>query len=74
MVVLTTLLDAQKTSTFDQALNEAEEVSNQLAERVRSLLLKEIKKGGFSSAVRACSETAQKINQKFTIQTGNYIA
>ena len=76
MVALTAPLDAQKTSknpTFDQVLNEAKEVSNQLVEKVRAFFIQEIEKGGFSSAVRVCSEKAQEITQKFTTQTGHYI-
>jgi hypothetical protein len=74
MVVSTYPSNAQQGSkniAFEQALMDARKVSNQLAEKVRSLLLQEIEKGGFSSAVRVCSETAQEITRQFNAQTGH---
>ena len=76
MVVSSLPADAQKGSkdiAFEKALVDARQVSNRLAEKVRGLLLQEIEKGGFSSAVRVCSETAQEISKKFATQTGYYI-
>jgi tRNA A37 threonylcarbamoyladenosine synthetase subunit TsaC/SUA5/YrdC len=58
---------------FEQALIDARKVSNQLAEKVRGLLLQEIEKGGFPSAVRVCSETAQEITRQFNAQAGHEV-
>jgi hypothetical protein len=74
MVMLSLPANAQKGSkdiAFEEALMDARKVSNQLAEKVRGLLLQEIEKGGFSSAVRVCSETAQEITLQFNAQTGH---
>jgi hypothetical protein len=62
-----------KDIAFDQALMDARRVSNQLVEKVRGLLLQEIKKGGFSSAVRVCSETAQEMTLQFNAETGHHV-
>lgn len=74
MVVSSFPASAQKGSkdiAFEEALMDAREVSNQLAEKVRGLLLQEIGKGGFPSAVRVCSETVQGITRQFNAQTGH---
>ena len=75
LIVVSSLpASAQKGSkdiAFEKALIDARKVSNQLAEKVRGLLLQEIEKGGFSSAVRVCSETAQEITLQFNAQTGH---
>ncbi len=68
--------NAQKASeniAFEQALMDARRVSNQLAEKVRGLLLQEIGKGGFSSAVRVCSETAQEMTLQFNAEAGQHV-
>jgi len=74
MVVSTPPSNAQKGSkdiAFEEALIDARKISDQLAEKVRGLLLQEIGKGGFSSAVRVCSELAQEITLQFNAQTGH---
>jgi hypothetical protein len=74
MVVSTPPSNAQqggKDIAFEEALMDARKVSNQLAEKVRGLLLQEIGKGGFSSAVRVCSELAQEMTLQFNAQTGH---
>jgi hypothetical protein len=63
-----TLQDSQ----FEQALHEARQVSTELAEKVRGLLLREIERGGFVNAVRVCSELAEEITQQFNKGTGHY--
>ena len=63
--------EGSKNIAFEQALMDARQVSDQLAEKVRSLLLQEIGKGGFSSAVRVCSELAQEMTRQFNAQTGH---
>ncbi len=60
-------------SRSEQALHEARQVSSELAEKVRGLLLQEVEKGGFVNAVRVCSEWAQQITQQFNRQTGHYV-
>ena len=62
-----------KDIAFEEALMDARRVSNQLAEKVRGLLLQEIDKGGFSSAVRVCSELAQEMTLQFNAQTGHHV-
>jgi hypothetical protein len=58
-----------ETLAIHRALDETNKVSNQLVEKVRTLLLREIEKGGFPSAVQVCSETAQEITQTFATKT-----
>jgi hypothetical protein len=62
-----------KNIAFEQALMDARKVSNQLAEKIRGLLLQEIEKGGFSSAVRVCSELAQEMTLQFNAQAGHEV-
>jgi hypothetical protein len=57
----------------ERALTDARRVSNQLADKVRGLLFQEIEKGGFPSAIRVCSETAQEITRQFNTQTGHHV-
>ena len=74
MVALTLPASAQtgrKDIAFEEALVDARKVSDQLTEKVRGLLLQEIGKGGFSSAVRVCSELAQEMTLQFNAQTGH---
>jgi len=59
-------------SQFEQALLEARQLSKELAEKVRGLLLQEIDRGGFVNAARVCSELAQEITQQFNKRTGYY--
>jgi hypothetical protein len=74
MVVSTPPSNAQqgsKDTAFEEALIDARKVSSQLAEKVRGLLLQEIGRGGFSSAVRVCSELAEEITLQLNAQTGH---
>jgi len=76
MVVSAPPSNAQKEGkdiSFEEALMDARRVSNQLAEKVRGLLLQEIDKGGFSSAVRVCSELAQEMTLQFNAETGHHV-
>ena len=59
-------------SQFEQALLEARQLSKELAEKVRGLLLQEIERGGFENAARVCSELAQEITQQFNKRTRYY--
>lgn len=60
-------------SDFNHELMEAKKISNELMETVRGLLMREIQKGGFSSAVRVCSELAQEVTSRFSKQTEHYL-
>jgi hypothetical protein len=60
-------------SRLEPALGQARQVANELAEKVRSVLLSELEKGGYVGAVRACSEVAQEIAREFTARTGHYV-
>ncbi len=59
-------------SQFEQALLKARQLSKELAEKVRGLLLQEIERGGFENAAHVCSELAQAITQQFNKRTGYY--
>jgi len=77
LIVVSSLpASAQKGSkdiAIEEALMDARKVSNQLAEKIRSLLLQEIDKGGFSSAVLVCSELAQEMTLQFNAEAGRHI-
>jgi Protein of unknown function (DUF3365) len=76
MVVSSFPASAQKGSkdnAFEEAFIDARTVSNQLAEKVRGILLQEIGKAGYSSAVRVCSELAQEMTVLFNAQTGRQV-
>jgi hypothetical protein len=56
-----------------KALNEALQVSSELADKVRGLLLKEIEIGGLAGAVKVCSEMAQGITREFNARSGHTV-
>lgn len=58
---------------YEKELLEARKISNELMDTVRGLLMQEIQKGGFASAVRVCSELAQDMTNRFSTQTGHYL-
>lgn len=58
---------------LEEKLTEARRISNNLAEKVRTLLLNEIGKGGFPNAIRVCSELAREITRTLASQTGHDI-
>jgi len=64
---------ANQRPSFEKELLEARKISNELMETVRGLLMQEIQKGGFASAVRVCSELAQEMTNRFKTQTGHYL-
>lgn len=57
----------------EKELLEARRISNELMDTVRGLLLEEIQKGGFTGAVRVCSELAQEMTNRFSTQTGHTV-
>jgi hypothetical protein len=76
MVVPSLPANAQKGDkdiASEKALMDARKVSSQLAEKVRGLLFQEIEKGGFPSAIRVCSETAQEMTLQFNAETGYHV-
>ncbi len=58
---------------IEQALMEARQISSELADKVRGLLLKEIEKGRLAGAVRVCSEMAQGITREFNTRSGHTV-
>ncbi len=64
---------ANQKPSFEKELLEARKISNELMETVRGLLMQEIQKGGFASAVRVCSALAQEMTNRFSTQTGHYL-
>lgn len=58
-------------SRIQPALYEAQQISTELADQVRGLLLQEIGKGGFVNAVKVCSEIAQETAHRFHRSTGH---
>jgi hypothetical protein len=64
---------ANQKLSFEKELLEARRISNELMETVRGLLMQEIQKGGFASAVRVCSELAQEMTTRFSTQTRHYL-
>jgi hypothetical protein len=73
IVALSESPQAVQDPQIEQAFTEARQVSTELAEKVRSLLFREIEKGGFVSAVRVCSELAQQITLQFNARTGHTV-
>jgi hypothetical protein len=55
------------------ALTEARQISSELAEKVRGLLLKEIEEGGLVGAVKVCSDMAQNITREFNARSGHTV-
>lgn len=73
-VVTGTVSHSQQTITdsrIQPALYEAQQISTELADQVRGLLLQEIGKGGFVNAVKVCSEIAQETAHRFHRSTGH---
>lgn len=58
---------------IEPALKEARKVTADLTDKVRSLLMKELEKGGYEGAVDVCANVAQKITRDFNKQTGHYV-
>jgi hypothetical protein len=54
-----------------EALAEAQGVAGELAATVRGLLVEELRRGGYEGALRACSETAQRVTEDWRERTGN---
>lgn len=57
----------------EPALKQARQISAELTDNVRGLLLTELEKGGYDGAVRVCSEVAQNITQEFNRDTGHSV-
>ena len=63
---------AQQPLTSEEALLRAREMATALGDDIRGMLLREIEKGGLSSAVRVCSEQAQEKTREFSAREGHY--
>src|SRR6266545_139070 len=61
----------KQNARVEPALKQARQVAGELTDKVRSLLLTELEKGGYDSAVRVCSEVAQNVTQEFNRETGH---
>jgi hypothetical protein len=61
----------KKDVRVEPALKQARQVSSELTDKVRGLLLTELEKGGYDGAVRVCAEVAQNITQEFNRDTGH---
>lgn len=55
------------------ALEEARQISAELGQQLQELLGKELAAGGFTGAVRVCSETALKTTEDFSARKGRYV-
>ncbi len=60
-----------KDARVEPVLKQARQVAGELTDKMRSLLLTELEKGGHEGAVRVCSEVAQNIAQEFNRETGH---
>jgi hypothetical protein len=65
--------DAAEAPAVAEALAQARQMSNHLAETLRSHLVAEIRSGGFRQAVSVCSEIGQQVPDDLTKQTGHRI-
>ncbi len=63
----------KKDVRVEPALKQARQVSGELTDKVRGLLLAELERGGYDGAVRVCAEIAQKLTQEFNQKTGHYV-
>ncbi|MCI0338790.1 MAG: DUF3365 domain-containing protein [Acidobacteria bacterium] len=55
---------------IEPALRESRKMAGELTDKVRKLLLEELKKGGYVEALRVCSEVAQDITSQFNKRAG----
>jgi hypothetical protein len=55
------------------ALQQARQMADGLAEKIRGILFQELEKGSFPGAVRACSEVAQDVTRQFNNQAGHFV-
>jgi hypothetical protein len=57
----------------EPALQEARQMADGLAEKIRGILFQELEKGSFPGAVKACSEVAQDITRQFNTRPGHFV-
>lgn len=55
------------------ALDTARRISTQLTDKIRALLMQELKAGGFAGAVNVCSKLAQKTTREFSARAGHTV-
>lgn len=58
---------------IEPVLQQARQMADQLAEKIRGILFQELEKGSFPGAVRACSEVAQDVTRQFNTQSGHFV-
>jgi hypothetical protein len=63
---------AQQRLSREEALRRAREIATGLGDDIRSMLNREIERGGLSSAIRVCSEQAQEKTDEFSARAGHY--
>jgi hypothetical protein len=64
------VLAAQSPANIEAARTQAREAAAKLSEEIRGLLAKELASGGFSGAVKVCSELAQERTRDFARRSG----
>ena len=57
---------------YEEALKDARRLADELGDKIRGLLFRELQRGGAVSAVSVCSEVAQEITREFNRHTGHY--
>jgi hypothetical protein len=57
----------------EPALDSARQVSNELGNELRGILISEIEKGGYPGAVKVCATVAQEISRDFSERTGHSV-
>jgi hypothetical protein len=57
----------------EPALESARQVSAELGDELRGILLSEIEKGGYQGAVKVCANLAQDISRDFSERTGHSV-
>jgi hypothetical protein len=62
-----------KDPRIESSLQQARQMADGLAEKVRGILFQELEKGGYAGAVRACSEVAQEVTRQFNTQPGHFV-
>jgi hypothetical protein len=63
----------KNTVVSEPQLNEMRKTSIEFMKELKGILIKEIQRGGISSAVSVCSDTAQLLTNEFGIQRGVFV-
>lgn len=73
ILIAAALAGAQKPLNTETARAQAREAAAKLSEEIRGLLARELGAGGFTGAVKACSELAQERTREFARKSGTAI-